>query len=255
MLISAEFQLHEQALKKHADEKRRVERKHRHLQDDLRYALKKLAEPLDINMSYEAVSDSSSGSINKRVDIGQAVPLIENLPEFQAIDDDEGRRAAFSKFVKRQKVRYKHCIEYVPLNATFRNECEKHQMMAPPARAENARNPAGIIERENASEIEVRGTASLNETYSEENMKGRADPQGISNVNTTSTMDTAAACRVTTQESEIVRGKKEKITQERRRRRRRYIGPQNRAASLKRRTGDWIGNIREAIAGIGMKLC
>jgi pre-mRNA-processing factor 40 len=36
----------------------------------------------------------------------QAVPLIQNLPEFQAIDDEDGRRAAFAKFVKRQKVRF-----------------------------------------------------------------------------------------------------------------------------------------------------
>jgi hypothetical protein len=44
------------ALKKQADEKRRAERKQRHLQDDLRYALKKLPEPLDISLSYEDVS-------------------------------------------------------------------------------------------------------------------------------------------------------------------------------------------------------
>jgi pre-mRNA-processing factor 40 len=44
------------ALKKQADEKRRAERKQRHLQDDLRYALKKLPEPLDISLSYEEVS-------------------------------------------------------------------------------------------------------------------------------------------------------------------------------------------------------
>src|SRR5438477_13218465 len=37
------------------DEKRRLERRQRHLQDDLRYALKKLPEPLDTSMSYEAV--------------------------------------------------------------------------------------------------------------------------------------------------------------------------------------------------------
>ena len=30
---------------------------------------------------------------------------MQDLPEFKALDDDEGRRAAFSKFVKRQKVR------------------------------------------------------------------------------------------------------------------------------------------------------
>ena len=32
-----------------------------------------------------------------------AVPLMESLPEFQALED-EGRRAAFLKFIKRQKV-------------------------------------------------------------------------------------------------------------------------------------------------------
>lgn len=44
------------AVKKQADERRRAERKQRHLQDDLRYALKKLPEPLDISLSYEDVS-------------------------------------------------------------------------------------------------------------------------------------------------------------------------------------------------------
>jgi len=48
-------QLHEKVLKQTADEKRRGERKLRHLQDDLRYALKKLPEPLDVNLSYEEV--------------------------------------------------------------------------------------------------------------------------------------------------------------------------------------------------------
>ena len=37
-------------------EKRRAERKQRHLQDDLRYALKKIPELHDANMSYEEVS-------------------------------------------------------------------------------------------------------------------------------------------------------------------------------------------------------
>ena len=48
-------QLHEKVLKQAADEKRRAERKLRHLQDDLRYALKKLPEPLDVNLPYEDV--------------------------------------------------------------------------------------------------------------------------------------------------------------------------------------------------------
>ena len=57
------------------------------MQDDLRYALKKLLEPIDPNMSYE-----------------DAVPLMESLPEYIALED-EGRRLAFDKFIKRQKVR------------------------------------------------------------------------------------------------------------------------------------------------------
>ena len=52
---SAILQLHDQAVKKQQDEKRRYERKQRHLQDDLRYALKKLPDPIDISMSYDAV--------------------------------------------------------------------------------------------------------------------------------------------------------------------------------------------------------
>ncbi|KAH9924721.1 uncharacterized protein B0H18DRAFT_1085405 [Fomitopsis serialis] len=80
--------LHGQALKQQADEKRRAERRLRHLQDDLRYALKKLPEPLDINLSYD-----------------EALPSIQELPEFKALEDEDGRKAAYSKFVKRQKER------------------------------------------------------------------------------------------------------------------------------------------------------
>ncbi|KAI0065611.1 hypothetical protein BV25DRAFT_1913625 [Artomyces pyxidatus] len=85
--------LHDQAVKYQADERRRAERKQRHLQDDLRYAMKKLPEPLDVNLAYEEI-----------------VPVIENLPEYKALDD-EGRRTAFSKFVKRQKERMREISE------------------------------------------------------------------------------------------------------------------------------------------------
>ena len=44
-----------EAIKQQADEKRRAERRQRHLQDDLRYALKKLPEPIDVNLPYEDV--------------------------------------------------------------------------------------------------------------------------------------------------------------------------------------------------------
>ncbi|KAI0367020.1 hypothetical protein BV20DRAFT_1123833 [Pilatotrama ljubarskyi] len=80
--------LHDAALKKQAEEKRRAERKQRHLQDDLRYALKKVPELHDANLSYE-----------------EALPYMQELPEYKAIEDDESRRTAFAKFVKRQKER------------------------------------------------------------------------------------------------------------------------------------------------------
>ena len=51
-------QLRDMAIKKQSDEKRRAERKQRHLQDDLRYALKKLPDALDISLRYEDVSVS-----------------------------------------------------------------------------------------------------------------------------------------------------------------------------------------------------
>ncbi len=47
------------AVKKQADEKRRAERKQRHLQDDLRYALKKVPELHEASLSYEEVSAST----------------------------------------------------------------------------------------------------------------------------------------------------------------------------------------------------
>lgn len=50
--------MHDQAVRRQADEKRRAERRQRHLQDDLRYALKKMPEPIDINLPYDEVSIS-----------------------------------------------------------------------------------------------------------------------------------------------------------------------------------------------------
>ncbi|KAJ3745426.1 hypothetical protein DFH05DRAFT_1487929 [Lentinula detonsa] len=80
--------LRDTAVKKQADEKRRTERKQRHLQEDLRYALRKLPDPINLNLPYE-----------------EAVPLMEHLSEFQAIEGEGNRRTAFAKFVKRQKER------------------------------------------------------------------------------------------------------------------------------------------------------
>ncbi|KAJ3516939.1 hypothetical protein NLJ89_g809 [Agrocybe chaxingu] len=95
------------ATKKQVDERRRAERKQRHLQDDLRYAMKKLSEPIDINMKYE-----------------DAIPLIENLPEYKALEDEDGRRAAFAKYVKRQKERMREAGSEDGGSATSRKRKE-----------------------------------------------------------------------------------------------------------------------------------
>ncbi|EJD08552.1 uncharacterized protein FOMMEDRAFT_165104 [Fomitiporia mediterranea MF3/22] len=79
--------LHGEAVKRQEAERRRAERKQRHMQDDLRYALKKLPDAIDVNLSFE-----------------DAVPLMQELPEYKALEED-GRRAAFAKFIKRQKER------------------------------------------------------------------------------------------------------------------------------------------------------
>ena len=31
------------------------------------------------------------------------MPLMEDLPEFKALEDEDGRKAAFAKYIKRQK--------------------------------------------------------------------------------------------------------------------------------------------------------
>ncbi|KAG8897018.1 hypothetical protein FRB99_008513, partial [Tulasnella sp. 403] len=81
-------------IKKAEDARRKAERRLRHLQDDLRYALKKLGSAINIDEPYEV-----------------ALPQIQDLPEFKAIEDEEARKAAFSKFVKRQREKLKEASE------------------------------------------------------------------------------------------------------------------------------------------------
>ncbi|KAJ7052574.1 hypothetical protein C8F01DRAFT_1170468 [Mycena amicta] len=85
--------LRDTAVKQRADEKRRAERRLRHLQDDLRYALKKLSIPSE-TVEYEA-----------------AVTLMQDLPEYKALEDEESRKAAWNKFIKRQKERQREAAE------------------------------------------------------------------------------------------------------------------------------------------------
>lgn len=118
-------QLHGAALKKQADEKRRAERKQRHLQDDFRYALKKLPQPLDITLQYEEVCEYSF-NFTLRINIYlQAIPLVEHLPEYKALEDEDGRRAAFARFVKRQKVYVIFALQSLFSYRTCRNGNEK----------------------------------------------------------------------------------------------------------------------------------
>ncbi|KAI5453716.1 U1 snRNP protein [Naganishia albida] len=68
-----------------ADKKRRAERRRRHLIDDLRYAMKKAEPPVDLDGTYE-----------------DAISTMEQFREFKDLDE-EGRKEAFEKFVRRQK--------------------------------------------------------------------------------------------------------------------------------------------------------
>ncbi|ORY29117.1 hypothetical protein BCR39DRAFT_532681 [Naematelia encephala] len=78
--------IHERLAQAAADEARRTERKRRHRIDDLRYALKKVQRHIDLDMTYD-----------------EAVPHMQDLPEFKDITDEEDRKSAFDKFIKRQK--------------------------------------------------------------------------------------------------------------------------------------------------------
>ena len=64
-------------MKKQADEKRRAERKQRHAQDDLRYAMKRLPELLDINLSYEEVGTfyKSATTMTSLIDLPLDCPI------------------------------------------------------------------------------------------------------------------------------------------------------------------------------------
>jgi pre-mRNA-processing factor 40 len=64
------IQLHEQAVRQQVDEKRRAERRARHMQDDLRYAIKKLPEPLDVSLSYDEVRLPPSHTYQNNGDVG-----------------------------------------------------------------------------------------------------------------------------------------------------------------------------------------
>ncbi|KAG9077640.1 hypothetical protein FRC06_008795 [Ceratobasidium sp. 370] len=79
---------------KAADEARKAERRKRHQIEDLRSALKKMDPPVGLDITYE-----------------QAIPLIQDLKEFRAIEDEETRVAAFAKYVRKQKEKLKELSE------------------------------------------------------------------------------------------------------------------------------------------------
>jgi len=56
----------------------------------------------------------------------QAVPLMAHLPEFKALEgDEEGRKAAYDKFIRRQKVRRALCDWNVVLTDGFSQERQR----------------------------------------------------------------------------------------------------------------------------------
>lgn len=79
--------MHDEALKRQADERRRAERKLRHMQDDLRYAMKKLADPIDVNMGYEEVrifrTFVSPSSLKLTSSRHRRFPLLNTFPSIK----------------------------------------------------------------------------------------------------------------------------------------------------------------------------
>lgn len=80
--------LAEEEERKASEERRRLERKHRHKVEDLRYAFKKVHPPLDLDADFEHVKQR-----------------VEGLAEYaEAIEEDERiPRLAWDKFVRRQR--------------------------------------------------------------------------------------------------------------------------------------------------------
>lgn len=83
------LQLRDQAATLAAEERRRAEKRLRHQIEDLRYALKKVKPSIEADTTYEV-----------------ALPVMEELQEFKDLKSDEGRRQAFDRHIKRQKVRF-----------------------------------------------------------------------------------------------------------------------------------------------------
>lgn len=96
------LQIHVRLSQIAADEARRMERKRRHRIDDLRYAMKKVSRHLETDMTYEEVCWLSI--FRMCAESLQAVPHIQDLSEFKDIPDEEDRRAAFDRYVRKQKV-------------------------------------------------------------------------------------------------------------------------------------------------------
>lgn len=67
------------------EERRRLDRKMKVQIDDLRYALRDIDPPIEPGTFYE-----------------EALPRFQDLPEFKALEDEEGRRSAYERYIKRQ---------------------------------------------------------------------------------------------------------------------------------------------------------
>lgn len=91
--------------------------------------------------------DNLSISLYVSTHILQAIPLMEHLPEYKALEDEDGRRAAFARFVKRQKVHVIFTPKSLISYRTPRNGNEKQRLKTVRQRqAGNARSlPANIV--------------------------------------------------------------------------------------------------------------
>ncbi|KAG0148088.1 hypothetical protein CROQUDRAFT_670079 [Cronartium quercuum f. sp. fusiforme G11] len=79
--------LHEAAVRTAKDERRRAEKRLRNQIEDLRYALKKLTPPVELDTPYD-----------------EAVERFSHLPEFKLLEgQDEGRKEAYNRYMERLK--------------------------------------------------------------------------------------------------------------------------------------------------------
>ncbi|GAA5861781.1 hypothetical protein JCM3774_001299 [Rhodotorula dairenensis] len=147
--IRATFQkLQHRAVRAKRDERRRAEKRIRVLVDDLRYALKKVDPPIDVDAAtYEDV-----------------VPLLNETDEWKALEgNDDARKQAWEKFVRRQKEKRAAEMDRVERDRLYERErdAERERERDGPGTGRRARRsshaPADLDDSEMTHDVEEEG--------------------------------------------------------------------------------------------------